>query len=346
MRFAVDPWRPDYGSSDGLDPVDPTHPTDTTTDVEIERPIADWAAIPPDADLQPPSTVVFVDGVRRVEAQVWVDEQDDDGQLTGASMALCGSYAAGAVCCCADGAHLLNTQIKRGLFTTAAKAEPVRTGVGLYEVKSASLRPGQSPAQALSSAYQRHLTELEMVIVDNARSVIGEHCDADDDLLVIDGPLRGRETLEDGKRLERAIGYIKTHQTTYLPPAQHQLVSTLRPGERTPVFQIGDSSWERFSWYLRLPGELGSPWAGIVRIESRVAEAHPDQSRADAIVLACQSQVVLPRYASTGYKDARAPQNLYPIAGLERELRRRLGDQRLLYRSLRQAARVALTTDR
>jgi len=29
---------------------------------------------------------------------------------------------------------------------------------------------------------------------------------------------------------------------------------------------------------------------------------------------------------------------MYPIAGLERELRRRLGDPRLLYRALREAA--------
>ena len=46
----------------------------------------------------------------------------------------------------------------------------------------------------------------------------------------------------------------------------------------------------------------------------------------------------LVRFASTEYKDSRTPQNLYPIAGLERELRRRLGDSRLLYRALRVAA--------
>ncbi len=50
------------------------------------------------------------------------------------------------------------------------------------------------------------------------------------------------------------------------------------------------------------------------------------------------SQATLPRYASVEYKDSRAPQNLYPIAGLERDLRRRLGDTRLLYRALRAAA--------
>ena len=42
--------------------------------------------------------------------------------------------------------------------------------------------------------------------------------------------------------------------------------------------------------------------------------------------------------AAAGYKDSRAPQNLYPIAGLERALRRRLGDAGVLYRALRSAA--------
>ena len=57
-----------------------------------------------------------------------------------------------------------------------------------------------------------------------------------------------------------------------------------------------------------------------------------------AVGLAALSQVTLVRYASTEYKDSRAPQNLYPIAGLERALRRRLGEPGLLYRALRRAA--------
>jgi hypothetical protein len=59
---------------------------------------------------------------------------------------------------------------------------------------------------------------------------------------------------------------------------------------------------------------------------------------ADVVALAARSQVTLERYASSGYKDARAPQNLYPIAGLERALRRRLGDPGVVYRALRTAA--------
>ena len=47
---------------------------------------------------------------------------------------------------------------------------------------------------------------------------------------------------------------------------------------------------------------------------------------------------LLPPLASTPHKDPRAPQNLVPIGGLERELRHRLGDQQLLYRALRAAA--------
>jgi len=54
--------------------------------------------------------------------------------------------------------------------------------------------------------------------------------------------------------------------------------------------------------------------------------------------LAAPSQLCLRRFVSAPYKDSRAPQNLYPIAGLERELRRSLGDPRLLYHALRQAA--------
>jgi hypothetical protein len=67
-------------------------------------------------------------------------------------------------------------------------------------------------------------------------------------------------------------------------------------------------------------------------------EAAGDLARDDAIAVADRVTATLPRFASQPYHDARAPQNLHPIAGLERELRRQLGDQLLLERALRQAA--------
>jgi hypothetical protein len=71
-------------------------------------------------------------------------------------------------------------------------------------------------------------------------------------------------------------------------------------------------------------------------------ECSADLPVPEVIRLAALSQHCLRRFASAPYKDTRAPQNLYPIAGLERELRRRLGDPKLLYRALRQAAHAAL----
>jgi hypothetical protein len=189
---------------------------------------------------------------------------------------------------------------------------------------------------SLSQALQRRLGEIEMAAAAEARSHVysqkhghdhGLAPDPEDDLLIIDGPLRGRQ------HLPRALGYIKSHRTTYLPDGLNAMVGGLEPGQRTPVFLVG-STWDRYTWYLRLPGTPGAPWAGIVRVECAA-----DLPGAEVERLANQSQTCLGRFASADYKDSRAPQNLYPIGGLERELRRRLGDSKLLHRALREAAR-------
>jgi len=314
VRFAVDPWDPSYGTS--LDTELGESAAQVALDVEL--PAAEWHPIDPDPSVVPPDAVLFVDGVRRVDAQVWVE---DGGPA--ASPALCASYAAGVVCCCRDGgAHLLAADVRRGLFTTAESVADVRTVAGTYLATRTAGRPDVAPAQLLSLAVQRELADTELAAAAAARSGHG----AADDLLVVDGPLRGRQ------HLPRAIGFVKSHRSDYLPPQLGGVVAALRTGQRTPVFKLG-SSWERHTWYLRLPCRPGAPWAGIVRVECSA-----DLPAAAAVAQAARSQVTLPRFASTEYKDSRAPQNLYPIAGLERELRRRLGEPNLLYRALRRAA--------
>ncbi|MGH3843121.1 MAG: hypothetical protein ACRDS0_17010, partial [Pseudonocardiaceae bacterium] len=230
-------------------------------------------------------------------------------------------------CCCAPkGAHLLTFDVRRGLFTTAPHAVDIPTTAGTYRVSRADLRPHIAPIQALSLALQTHLGDAEIVTAVTARAALAGHgLPEGGDLLVIDGPLRGRQ------HLPRALGYIKSHRSEYLPPHLRRLVASLSPGQRTPVFLLG-SSWDRYTWYLRLPCIPGAPWAGIVRLECSAT-----LNAADAIGMAWLSQATLGRYASVEYKDTRAPQNLYPIAGLERQLRRRLGDAMLLYRGLRRA---------
>ena len=120
-------------------------------------------------------------------------------------------------------------------------------------------------------------------------------------------------------------------------PSIHRLISSPRDVscsfQRTPLFLIGGSRFTRWSWYLRLPGPVVHPMSGIARCELPGKGTASDAARrADTVT------VTLPRYASEPHKDARAPQNLYPIAGLEDQLRRRLGDRDLMERALRVAA--------
>jgi hypothetical protein len=62
-------------------------------------------------------------------------------------------------------------------------------------------------------------------------------------------------------------------------------------------------------------------------------------SRDVAVELADASAGILPRFASLPHWDPRAPQNLVPIAGLEKRLRHLLGDRVLVNRMIRDAAR-------
>lgn len=109
MRFSVDPWDPTYGS--GLDADLGSSTADVDPDVEV--PAARWAPVAADPAATAPERVLFVDGVRRVDAQVWIDAGDG-----GSSPALCASYAAGVMCCCREGgAHLAAASVRRGLVT-------------------------------------------------------------------------------------------------------------------------------------------------------------------------------------------------------------------------------------
>ena len=348
MRFSVDGWDPSYGASLELEGQLEGQLAESTAriDADIELPARNWRPIDSDPAGPVPDALLFVDGVRRVEAQLWIDGAAPPpgappGEASGSSSgeptaALCASYAAGVVCCCAAGAHLVVTKLRRGLFSVAPHAGDIRTRAGQYQAHHVRVKRAGAPVMTtLSQALQGKLAEVEAIAATEARGGVGQPgghpagghpADIDSDLLIVDGPLRGRQ------HLPRVLGYIKSHHATYLPPELNALVRALAPGQRTPVFHMG-TSWDRHSWYLRLPSPPGSPWAGVVRVECAA-----DLPVAEVTRLAGLSQRCLGRFASAAYKDSRAPQNLYPIAGLERELRRRLGDPRLLYRALREAA--------
>jgi hypothetical protein len=313
VTFSVDPWDPGYGIAYGEDMnADALADSSAELVLDLELPADQWRPLRPDTLMAVPDTVLFLDGVRRIDARVWVHGSDPQP-----SPGIAASYAAGLVRL-NGAARIEDVVVERGLFTPAADATGIETRYSAYPAWKAA-GPG---VDKLSLALQQRLANAEEQLALLFRK---QNPDAGD-LLFVDGPLRGRT------HLERTVGYIKTHHTTYLPPPQAAVVSSLRPGQRTPAFTMG-TSWRRNSWYLRLPGSLDAPWAGVVRLECSAELPVPEVIR-----LADSSARLLPALASSPHKDPRAPQNLVPIGGLERELRRRLGDQQLLYRSLRVAA--------
>ena len=311
--FTVDPWDPYYGlafedDADGRAVAE----SSAELDLDLEVPAAGWQPLDPDIAPTLPGLVLFLDGVRRIDARVWVH-----GAGPQPEPAIAASYAAGLVAC--DGAaRVADVALERGLFTAAKQARDIETRFARYAARLADA-PG---IDQLSLALQQRLTEAEVQL---ALAFRAEHR-VGDDLLVVDGPLRGRT------HLDRTVGYIKTHHASYLPAEQAAVVARLRPGQRTPAFTMG-TSWRRNSWYLQLPGTPGVPWSGVVRLECPADLPMPEVTG-----LADLTARLLPPLASAPHKDPRAPQNLVPIGGLERELRRRLGDQQLLYRGLRAAA--------
>ncbi|MDM4718124.1 hypothetical protein QTQ03_00405 [Micromonospora sp. WMMA1363] len=314
-RFFVDAWDPAYGTSFEATGGGPAAPSSARVEADHELPAVDWRGIGPRPGVRPPDMVLLVDGVRRIDASLWIAE-DDGGSYPG----LAASYAAGVVRCDLEGgvARLAGAKVGRGLFTASPSAGDVRAGSVRYPVHRVG---GSGELAKLPAAVQGPLTALEVEVSGAART--------DGDLLVVDGPLRNR------RQLPRTLGYVKTQHSQYLDARLTAVVTGLAAGERSPVFRLG-TAWGGWSWYLRLPVAHGAPWAGVVRVECSA-----DLDVAEAVALADRSVVTLPRFASTPYKDPRAPQNLVPIAGLERRLRALLGDARLLYRALTVAARAA-----
>jgi hypothetical protein len=336
VTYSVDPWDPGYGVAFGEEmDGEPLPGSSAELVLDLELPADRWRPLAPEPGLQVPDTVLFLDGVRRIDARVWVHGPDPQP-----APAIAASYAAGLVCLTGGtaggppgralngSARIADVVVERGLFTSA-DATGIDTRYASYPAWKA---PGPG-LDKLSLGLQQRLAsaeeQLALVFRKEHRAVLAPETDRGSpasDLLFVDGPLRGRT------HLDRTIGYIKTHHASYLPPAQAAVVSSLQPGQRTPAFTMG-TSWRRNSWYLRLPGSSAAPWSSVVRLECSADLPVPDVIR-----LADCSAALLSPLASSPHKDPRAPQNLVPIGGLERELRRRLGDQRLLYRSLRAAA--------
>src|SRR5262249_13600935 len=157
--------------------------------LDLELPAGRWHPVDPDPAPQPPDTVLFLDGVRRIDARIWVHGHGAGNHPDGSQPApgIAASLAAGLVSC--DGiaagsgnARVAEVSVERALFTAAPHAADIAARHARYPVRRAE---GPAPDQ-LSLALQQRLggAEVQLALAFRAR-----YPDAGD-LLLVDGPLR------------------------------------------------------------------------------------------------------------------------------------------------------------
>jgi hypothetical protein len=261
--------------------------------------------------------LAFVDGVRRGEAALYQHSPESGKVVRGVA----GSNACGAVI--ADGesrAVFAAERVQRLVIWGSGETGDLEP-VGGFAWVSRSV-DDEAPDAPLKQIQERMRREEVMLAEDLSRQGFR---------VVLDGPLFYVRSWD-----LPIVGYIKTHSRALLEPEMHKLIPSLRPGERSTIFRLGD---DRYSCYLRLTptSEMSGPWAGIVRLEVPQATGLKQ-----AIETVNWIAGVIPRYAGIPYKDPRAPQNLQPVGALEKHLRHLLGDPGLAYR----AVRAAVSTSR
>ncbi len=307
-QMFVEGWAPEYGSP--LDQDEALAPAEGSVDPTIET--EDWEPIEGVDDGV--DVVAFVDGVRRVDARLTLDDPD-----VGPVPGICGTFAVGATVWdrAARRATVEAVRVERWAILAGGRPETF-PAVDLAPAMATTTTPSTDPADLVRELHTR-MRRAEGETASELSSGVA---------VVADGPLNELTA-------HATVGYIKSHRVTYLAPEQNAVIGQLAPGQRTPLFTISD--YRRYSWYVRLAMlQGGHSWTGIVRCETS-----GQLPRARATALADRTAALLPLLASQAHLDPRAPQNLVPIAALERELRHRMGDPRLVYRALRAAVAEA-----
>ncbi len=310
-RIRLDPWAAEYDRAIQIGGAD-EEAGSATVDIRVESPV--WAAVRPTA-APAPWRIAFVDGVRRIEHRLLVE--DGAGTVFG----LLGSYGVGAAM--VDGeARVAHETIGRvavtgnGLLLAPFPAliGDGRAGVVFDPVAEPENTP-TAPVEGLQKAMRA------------GEAGLAERLGAEVDVVFLDGPLTYVTAAARGP----VVGFVKRLLRTYLDPAASALLPRLAVGERTPLFLVEAPRGPRYSWYLRigLGRAIDSALTGIVRLE---ASSGPgvDATRD----LADLSARELPRFASEAARDPRAPQNLLPIGALEARLKHLMGNHAVIRRAI------------
>jgi hypothetical protein len=296
---------PDYEGAIQIDPAEESIPGPVDTSIET----SDWKPVAAQSAGAPP--LQFIDGVRRTEARVlaW----NEAGLIHG----LFGAVAAGAVRTTDRQARFDHLAVHRVLLLGGGYCRSETLHVGSAKLVFDGVASTSTTPAEVAGELQELMRKLEARIAEDVL--------ADDTLVFIDGPLAYIGALGP------VIAVVKRISLPYIDAGHFALVPMLGVGERTPLFLISDGKRDRYSWYLRIGQRrhFDHELTGIVRLELR-ATAGLESARH----LAGISAAVLTEFASTAVRDPRAPQNLVPIGALEQELRRRMGDPRLIRRGI------------
>jgi uncharacterized protein len=317
MKLRLDPWAAEYNTAFFAEEAKYNNPEKLEPFVETET----WERIAPKETSLTWDKLLFVDGTRRIEARVLLEDEREE-----VAFGAMGSCAVGVVDCCpvhSRQAEIYKTEVSRICALSSGHSLPnfevlprgSRLGTLKYEIRSTDKREAEAVVQELQDVMLRQEKNLTAKLAQ-------QHPES---LIICDGqrPIDTDQT--------NVIGYLKTIHDSRISREQLGIVRSLEQGERSPVYKVnmsGDKVY--FEWFLRLRDPR--PWlyslAGMVRIQAY------SQNLDYILQLANWTCLNLPVFASRQHQDPRAPQQLLPTRALEHELKRRMGDAQLIRRRI------------
>lgn len=312
FEVRLDPWEAEYGGElavalPGVDVADGVE-----VELGLELGFEGWK--PLEVEGAPTQErILFIDGTRRLDARVLV--RHGPRRFYGAFGSLAAGWVEveGARARIPEDAITVHRLIVLGGGASIPNPVTILPGLTYTPAQTKKDEP-EAPMAAIHDAMQR--AEGDLAIQLRGAS-----------LVVADGLVDFREPAPG-----MTLGYVKRMMTQYLPTERGlNLLATLPPHTRTPIFEIKKEKRRTLSWYVRLgQRERGeSEISGLARIECA------PMPLADAQRLADRSVRDLSRFVPSRARDPRSPQNLLPIGALERQMRHRLGDRSFVRRKIR-----------
>lgn len=326
MKLTLEPWAAEYDTSlhdaAGLETV-------PFEDINLHVELEEWKPVQTRQEHIDFDHLYFIDGRRRLEAKVFA--QWDQNGNTHSAPGLLGTYAVGLarVSRIDAHAHVEKADPKRVLILGGDLEHPglmipstgSKLGDLFYQTRTVASLDNRE--NALEFELQNLMRRAE---AETAKGLIARAS-----LLVVDGTLTKKPSFAS------SLGYVKTLHNLRLPPQEQRTLYALLKGQRSPVFQIGTGTPGQvnyepvFSWYLRLenPVQWHQGLSGVVRLE-----VYAERGLEWALAVADWTCLNLPRFAAKSFRDPRAPQQLMPVAFLESELGRRMGDAGIVRRRI------------